>query len=574
MSGKKCRHISPPRWLRPDRSKRQRTPNPSTADLATAESEHEDTGQLLPAMSDVKMASDPNASQRLPFSSALSPLHQESEDGLLANTAKVTWPILKRVLKTVKEASDGIPPLKIALAGLLEVLEQCEMTADVQDDLSDITQKLAALQLVAKRHQDPTRPLEGHAEERLHSLSGWIGSVTKSIEAQTSRSRFRRVFTAPEDSKNVTELLRSLTWAIDLFALDTNLETEAKLNKMDEKLDSLEDSAFLAQLNHVKAANYISQRGDLCLYGTRCSVIASIMGWCTDSSGPRVYWLSGMAGTGKSAIARTICDNLLKASPGRLLGGSFFCSRRATAGEQDIQRIIPTLAWQLALLNKSYKAKLVERLKKGLDIVDATVERQLEELIIKPCQQSYFLKPLVVVIDALDEGSRVDDTAELLQAILKQTTKADMPLKFFVTGRPESHIRSRFIDLSHASEHATFHLQNIEESFVRADIRLYVMDRLERIKKDPKHKLPAEWPLEEETERLVIRADKLFIYAFTACNYIQRDPYDSLNRVIEAAGRDDQPLATKMDEMYMLILDQATDRKMSPRTSLRPFANA
>jgi hypothetical protein len=153
-----------------------------------------------------------------------------------------------------------------------------------------------------------------------------------------------------------------------------------------------EDDSLLMKLRHVSAANFLSQRDALCLEGTRCSVIANILDWCIDSSGPHVYWLCGMAGTGKSAIARTVCDHLKKMS--RLLGGSFFCSRRATAEEQDIRRIIPTLAWQLALLNKDYRRKLVKCLKEGPDIVDTTVDRQLEKLIIEPCQQSFFSKAI------------------------------------------------------------------------------------------------------------------------------------------------------------------------------------
>jgi hypothetical protein len=311
------------------------------------------------------------------------------------------------------------------------------------------------------------------------------------------------------------------------------------------------------KLRHVSAANFLSQRDALCLEGTRCSVIANILDWCIDSSGPHVYWLCGMAGTGKSAIARTVCDRLKKMS--RLLGGSFFCSRRATAEEQDIRRIIPTLAWQLSHLNKNYMRKLIERLQEDPDIVDTTVDRQLQELIIEPCQQSFFPKPFILVIDALDEGSRADDTSQLLKVILEQVTRTDLPLKFFVTSRPESHIRSQFMDPSHSSAHARFYLQDIEESFVRADIRLYVTDRLDKVKKNPKHSLPTEWPSEEQSEKLVVRADKLFIYAFTACNYVERDPYDGLRRVIEVASHDELPPTKKMDEIYALILDEATD---------------
>jgi adenylylsulfate kinase-like enzyme len=46
--------------------------------------------------------------------------------------------------------------------------------------------------------------------------------------------------------------------------------------------------------------------------------------WSTDPAAHRIFWLDGMAGTGKSAIARSFCRFLHENS---LLGGSFFCLR-------------------------------------------------------------------------------------------------------------------------------------------------------------------------------------------------------------------------------------------------------
>jgi hypothetical protein len=66
--------------------------------------------------------------KRPSFSSALSKLLHKSEDGKAKKAVKMTWPIFKGVLRTVKEASDAFPPLKVALTGLLEVLEQYDVS--------------------------------------------------------------------------------------------------------------------------------------------------------------------------------------------------------------------------------------------------------------------------------------------------------------------------------------------------------------------------------------------------------------------------------------------------------------
>jgi hypothetical protein len=276
------------------------------------------------------------------------------------------------------------------------------------------------------------------------------------------------------------------------------------------------------------------------------------MEWCQKPDKSHVFWLSGMAGTGKSAIVRTLCDKL---SSAHLLGGSFFCSRRGSTEQRDIKRIIPTLARQLARLDSEYRRNVVECLKRDSDISSATVDKQLEQLLMKPCSDTLrsLPTPLILVIDALDEGAEADETARLLEAILEKAK--DMPFRFFLTSRPESHIREKFLQPS-SSSRMILRLHEIEESMVKADIELYVKDRLNKIKISNK-KLPEEWPASEQVQKLADRADKLFIYAFTACYYIKRDPVNRLNIIIQTAVDNERPLMQRLDDMYTLILDEA-----------------
>ena len=58
--------------------------------------------------------------------------------------------------------------------------------------------------------------------------------------------------------------------------------------------------------------------------------------------------MNGMAGTGKTTIALTLCEKLV-GEPAVILGGTFFCSRSAGVIDRtDAQRIVPTLAMLLA----------------------------------------------------------------------------------------------------------------------------------------------------------------------------------------------------------------------------------
>lgn len=99
-------------------------------------------------------------------------------------------------------------------------------------------------------------------------------------------------------------------------------------------MSSAEQDRYLSMLPSVDGAAFNSRRGGNdhpkcperleCIPGTRVDILQQIMEWSKSSSGPSTFWLSGMAGTGKSTIARTIARTLYVQ---KCLGASFFFSR-------------------------------------------------------------------------------------------------------------------------------------------------------------------------------------------------------------------------------------------------------
>ena len=81
-----------------------------------------------------------------------------------------------------------------------------------------------------------------------------------------------------------------------------------------------------------------------CLKGTRVCVLDEIEHWAGDFDKSPIFWLNGLAGTGKSTIAQTIAERLFTND---CLGASFFCSR-GFEDRSNLQLIFPTLAFQLA----------------------------------------------------------------------------------------------------------------------------------------------------------------------------------------------------------------------------------
>ncbi|KAL0957771.1 hypothetical protein HGRIS_001548 [Hohenbuehelia grisea] len=59
----------------------------------------------------------------------------------------------------------------------------------------------------------------------------------------------------------------------------------------------------LTKLRHVPTAGIRAQSQDGCLQGTRVALLERLQDWSLDQNAPRVYWLVGAAGAGKSALA-------------------------------------------------------------------------------------------------------------------------------------------------------------------------------------------------------------------------------------------------------------------------------
>ena len=251
-----------------------------------------------------------------------------------------------------------------------------------------------------------------------------------------------------------------------------------------------------------------------CTPGTRVAILDRIYLWAQDPSpdSPRVFLLTGNAGSGKSTIANTVShhfdndDETLDNDVPNILQATYCCSRQFDDTRRQ-KYIIPTLVYQLARHSKSYARALLDADK--FDSVEKIPAKQLQDLFVGPWQKSardrpHDLPPYLIVIDALDE---VDDGGGLafLQALLTTIEKGYLQgLKFFVTSREDDKVASlcdRF------SSDVVCRLHKVAEEDVGADILRY---------------LDAELPLLDKGERaeLARRAGGLFIYAATAVRYM------------------------------------------------------
>lgn len=262
-------------------------------------------------------------------------------------------------------------------------------------------------------------------------------------------------------------------------------------------------------------------------------ILTKIQDWMEDPDGRHIFWLRGMAGTGKSTISRTFAASshsrtrLVTGEPlpsNLCLGASFFFNQYEPL-RNNAKRLFTTLAWSLAEAIPSLKAIVCDAINNNPRIGDELPENQWKCLIFQPLLElgTRILCPitLVIVIDALDECKPDSDLSLIVKLMSRVKDLHTINIRFFLTSRPEAHIRSCFRGLSPNLIYETV-LNKVTVSNwagnVQNDITLFLTHELATIQQ--KNQIAEDWPGQTNIHKLAIKADGLFIYAATACRFL------------------------------------------------------
>jgi hypothetical protein len=275
------------------------------------------------------------------------------------------------------------------------------------------------------------------------------------------------------------------------------------------------------------------------------------MAWADDQCDEScIFWLSGMAGTGKSTIARTIAKAYYEA--GRL-GASFFFTRGALISSKTL---FPSLARQLADKEPELRRYICEAVASNTGISQQGLEHQWRQLILEPLSRANkdsIASPLVVVIDALDECNSNDDIQLILQLFPTAKSLRNTRLRIFITSRPEVPIRHKISEIPKDSHH-DFVLHDIAQSIVDRDLLVFFKHNLELVQRQ--YSFAPGWPGEERIRLLVEQAGGLFIYAATACRFIREAELLADSRLARLLQHNNAalPPEKKLDEIYTTVL--------------------
>jgi archaellum biogenesis ATPase FlaH len=276
--------------------------------------------------------------------------------------------------------------------------------------------------------------------------------------------------------------------------------------------------------------------------------------WAKNPQDRNVFWLNGLAGTGKSTIAQSLSEAVAKEE---LLGASFFCSRDYL-DRRELKNIFPTLAYQLACHYPHFQTHIISIIKDNPTIAHTSLITQLEKLLVAPLSATNIR--CVIVIDALDECIDNEPSSAIL-SVLGQFIKELSLVKFFITGRPEPRIRTGFRLPLLQPITQVFLLHEVDLTSVSNDIQLYLTQRLATIAAQRSDlDLPTPWPHNGEIEALTKKSSGLFIFASTMVRFIEsghHDPNQRLQLLLSEANSTMHEGRSGIDSLYSQILQYA-----------------
>ncbi|QRV93069.1 hypothetical protein RhiJN_21087 [Ceratobasidium sp. AG-Ba] len=498
--------------------------------------------------------------------------------------------VARAVLERVADASELFPPIRavaqtgLDISGLVERFrghkaEWQELSNYIQNVIADVVEPLSR-----------TGSCDQEMRRRLEKLKSTLDTIADQIETEQTSRRATAFGRARTDLDTVEELKTRVKATVDLFnqgvllaimgeAAETpdalakmhdtvtengqtlsNLTEEIstpkeRTSRIEEKTSKIDIDAFLNKLRRVTGASWDPLRA--CLEGTRSNLIEEIIAWastpndsargiphtvshCTTET--RIIILTGVAGSGKTTIAHTIAQ---RCSEDRRLASSFFFDR-GTDGRNTPVALFTTIAADLSGIDPGLAKEIATTIKKDESLISAPISRQFGKLVLEPCKRHAFSRPMLIVVDGLDEAW--DDT--LFEILRDQACNLPDMVRIFLTPRmrpeldslcQEPHVRRIDVDITAP--------ENI------GDISNYTDYRLTRLAKE--RRLGSDWPGETVRAQFLTKADGLFLWVATVCDFLRKrdDVPTELGRLINGTPLTGSTPDSRMDRLYACILE-------------------
>ncbi|KAB5589408.1 hypothetical protein CTheo_7148 [Ceratobasidium theobromae] len=452
---------------------------------------------------------------------------------------KITGEAALRLLRLTYTSTDVFPLLKEAAGGVLQIVETASKFKASKKKWNNFNIYIRdAVATIIDSHRD-VDPSQTEISEKLLKLQSALQDILRVIESEQRKGRFERFRRSMEYPEMIEEMTERFQETVDLFVFGAVVRTEINVGKTLKLAEKNAEQLSLSKLQYVQGASWNPRR--VCLSDTRKNLIKEIVSWIDNPGDSNTMLLTGVAGSGKSTIAHTIAQ---QCSNNHQLVTSFFFDRE-TSDRNHPGHLITTMAADLGRIDARLADSISSAIKADRGLSYAPISRQFDELVMTASQGISIEHPLVIVLDALDEGCN----EELLQILCNDASRLPPYFRLLLTSRmyPElgdlrlkPHVRSMELDI-HAQD-------NIR------DISVFVPHRLKQVAE--RHELEENWPGEQLASLFEARAGGLFLWVATICDFLctRSNPTTELQKLLSASPMSNTSAEVKMDQLYITIL--------------------
>ncbi|CAE6377004.1 unnamed protein product [Rhizoctonia solani] len=463
-------------------------------------------------------------------------------------------------------SSGEFGPVSTPWSVIKDIYESVERVSLVRQEYEQLQTEVEELIQFMSRLQNQKLPpaLVSMIENTCNSIKQDLLTV----EDKLNRDLTKRSIETIKDLDNITQLRSRIQNHIANLSLEVNCSISQTVTEIQETLpDRIVTKIQAAQRDCVHqlfiklapatAAMYDSGAGEQdgrgqCTPGTRVRVLNRLLAWARNSQNTSMLWVNGMAGTGKTTIAYSLCEELKSTG---ILTASFFCNR-SRDDCKDAKRILPSIACQLAKFSHVYAYELYSILQDDWSLPTSNSKAQFKALVENPLRLPHVREALskgaVVVIDALDECDDKFIVKQILGLFLSKGN--DIPIKFIVLSRPDLEIEKEMKKIPNIQD-ACLDLHDQKKEEVQLDIQKYLKAALSNL--EISNEKSHSGSLNSYIDKLAKKSGELFIYAATAVRFIHQynpgqNPLLRFQNFLETSTADNS-----LDALYRGILDEA-----------------
>ncbi|KAI0060752.1 hypothetical protein BV25DRAFT_1839546 [Artomyces pyxidatus] len=455
------------------------------------------------------------------------------------------------ILQLVSETADVFPPLKSAAGGALYIAKMVQKFKSNKKEWAqfakDINDRLACVvKLLPENTRTDTRnDLLAHVAH----LEITLNKIKSSIKAIQDQKALKRIGSFARDPDKIKEMRRLFDDAIARFhacfalALTTGMDVAKILGT--EPVQLVVERA----LDKFRAAIVVNDVAPVVMENDMRSAVRDAFPLVKGASwDPDRACLSGthVAGSGKTAVANTVCQLVHEATDMHLLSSFFFA--RGIEGRDDYSKVLNHIIRDLAGLDRAIAREIGSIVEQNPSVATAGPSRQFAEIIMPLCVLYPADKPLVVVLDALDEACKEMDhpNSGFIGILCNKISNLPGNFRVIVTCRPEYKILHSLEEKEHIQKYHS----PLSGSTAWDDIQLYMNEQLKSV--DKLRDLPDDSP---DLQLFLEKVEGLFIWVATVITFLRGcvDPYKQLKRVLEKNSPGNLPAEGKMESLYQTI---------------------